>query len=110
MSQLGRIVNEKVNVIVLTIAFNQLRFKIGADFCEYSLEVTYRQIRQNITPTFGNKDQIDVQHVNDMPAGAMFHLPLPWANRIIPSIKRRGYQYKMHPSDEQVTLFLRVID
>ena len=65
--------NEQVNVIALTVAFNQLRFKIGADFCEYSLEVAYRQNRQNITPVFSNKDQVDMQHVNDMPAS--FYVP-----------------------------------
>ena len=51
-NQLGRIVNERENVIVLTVAFNQLRIKIGADSCEYSLEVAYRQIRLNISPIF----------------------------------------------------------
>ena len=51
-NQLGRIVNERENVIVLTVAFNQLRIKIGADSCEYSLEVAYRQIRLNISPIY----------------------------------------------------------
>ena len=94
-------------MIVLTVAFNQLRFKIGADFCEYSLEVAYRQIRQNITPESRNEDQVDVQHVNDMPGGSILHLALTWTDRYIHSMKRRGYQYKLHPSDDQVTLFVQ---
>ena len=42
-----------------------------------------------------------------MPAERIFHLPLPWANRFIHSIKHRGYQYQLHPSDEQATLFVQ---
>ena len=93
-------------MIVLTVAFNQLRFKIGADFCEYSPEVAYRQIRQNITPVSRNKDQVDMQYVNDMSASSRFHLVFTWTDRYINSMKRRGYQYKLHPSDEQATLFV----
>ena len=99
--------NEQVNVIVLTVAFNQLRIKIGADCCEYSLEVAYRQIRQNITPVFSNADQVDVQHINDMPASSILHLALPWPDLYLHRLKQCWYRYKLHPSDEQATLFVQ---
>ena len=37
----------------------------------------------------------------------MFHILLPWTNRNIHSMIHRGYQYKLHPSDEQATLFVQ---
>ena len=96
-----------MNVIVITVAFNQLSFKIGADFCEYSPEVAYHQIRQNITPEFSNEDQVYAQHVNDMSTSSIRHLALTWTNCQIHNMKRRGYQYKLHPSDEQASLFVQ---
>ena len=48
-----------------------------------------------------------VQHVHDLPAGSALHLALSWTDCYIHSMKRRGYQYKLHPSDEQATLFVQ---
>lgn len=53
---LGRVVNQKVNVIVLAIAFDQFRFKVPADLDEDFPQVADRQFRQHITAVFGDED------------------------------------------------------
>ena len=95
-------------MIVLTVAFNQLRFKIGADFLRICAKgrVSPDQTKHH-AGIFCNKDQADVQHVNGMPASSMFDLAIPWTNCNIHSMIHRGYQYKLHPSDEQATLFVQ---
>ena len=71
------------------------------------LNKMHKPFRQNITPVSRNKDQVYMQHVNDMLSSSIFHLALIWTNRQIHNMKQRGYQYKLHPSDEQATLFVQ---
>ncbi len=66
-----------MDVIVLAVAFLQLGAEVVADLGENRREVLDRQSRQDLTPVFCDKDQMDVKAVNDVPSGAdILHIPI----------------------------------
>ena len=64
----GRVVHQQVNVIVLTIEFHQLRFKVGAHTGEDFLKVGQNSVGEYITPVLSHKDQMDVHLKNTVSA------------------------------------------
>ena len=59
-----------MDVIVLAIALDQFGFEILADLGEDGSQVAYGEFRQGVAPVFGNKDQMGVKGVNNVPTFA----------------------------------------
>ena len=69
--------HQKMDVIIFPIAFNKLSFEICADLCKDVAQVTNGWFRQHVTTVFCDKDQMNMQHVNNMSACAIFHVYNP---------------------------------
>ena len=61
---LRRVVHQQVNVIVLSIEFHQLRFKVGAYIGEDFLKVVQNGFCEYTTAVFSHKDQMNVHLKN----------------------------------------------
>ena len=59
-----------MDVIVLAIAFDKFRLKIPAYLVKNFGKVADRERRERIAPIFGNKDQMRVKRIDDMPSSA----------------------------------------
>lgn len=68
-----RIMHQQVDVIVLAIALDQLRPKVSTDLGKDAAQVADGRIGQHVMAVFGDEDQMDMQHVNDVPACSVFH-------------------------------------
>jgi hypothetical protein len=77
---LGRIAHQQVNVVVLPGARHQLRLEVAADLGEDAGEIADCESRKHIATVFGDKDQVRVQVVNDMPSPTDFHVAAPETN------------------------------
>ena len=55
-----RIVDEQMTVVVFTIAFNQLRFKVVADLGKDMPQVLHGEAGENVAPVFGDKYPMDM--------------------------------------------------
>ena len=70
---LRRVVDEQVDVIVLAAALDQLRLEVAAHLGKDAVQVADGEVGQHVSAVFGDKDQMDMQHVDDMPACAILH-------------------------------------
>jgi len=69
--------HQQMNVIVLAVALNQVRLEIMADLGKDAFQVVDRGFGQHVTPVFRNEDQMNVKHVDDMPACPILHTCAP---------------------------------
>ncbi len=65
-------VRQQVYVVVFAVARDQLCFRVFADVGETMPQVLYGAFGAHVSPAFGDKDQVNVQGKNAMPAGAKF--------------------------------------
>jgi len=68
---LGWVLHQQVNVIVLAIAFDQFGLEIPADPGKDPRQVANGRFGQHVAAVSGDEDQLEMQHVNDMPASSV---------------------------------------
>ena len=69
--------DEEMNVIVFAVAFDQFGLEVRTDLSKYSSKVANGGFRQDVTTVFCNKDQVHMEHVDDMPTGPIVHVVSP---------------------------------
>lgn len=94
-----------MNMIILAITLNKLRFKVFAHFFEYAPEISDRQSRQDIPLIFRYKDQMNMKIKNTMPTSAIVHLDSSKTNTYIHNMINRGLKFKVYTSPENERLF-----
>ena len=70
-------VDQLLDVIVFSIACDQLGLEVAADFAEDVLQVADCQFRQHVAPVCRNKDPMDMKHVDNMPSCSILHVCAP---------------------------------
>gem|GEM_PF-5896882 len=64
-------------MVVLAVAFGQLRLKVAADLAEDVLQVADCRLGQHVAPVFRDKDQMDMKHVEYMSSCSVIHSCAP---------------------------------
>lgn len=69
---LGRVVDQEVNVIDFAIELDKLCIEIGADRAKYRLQRIHVFLLEDATPIFCHEDQVCVDSKNAVPTSAKF--------------------------------------
>lgn len=62
-----------MDVIVLSVAFDQFSSEIKENLVEDALQVTDGRFGEHVPAVFCDKYQMDMQHVNNMSASSVIH-------------------------------------
>ena len=65
---LGRVVHQQVDVIVLTVELNQFRLEVGTDAGEYPVQVIEDFLGEHFAAIFGHKDQMHMHQEYAVPS------------------------------------------
>ena len=109
----GRILDEQMHMVILTVHLPQHRAELGADAQEGVPQHHMGAIREDAASVFRDKDQVDMECANDAPSPAVFcfHLLAPanetkYTHRMV---MLKAYRYRLYPTTEQEALFRQTV-
>ena len=98
---LGRVVHQQVDVIVLTVELNQFRLEVGTDAGEYPVQVIEDFLGEHFAAIFGHKDQMHMHQeyvVLSVPnIVVVAHRP----NYTIRMQRLQAFKYELIPDGQQ---------